>query len=260
MTPGKPETSFHRPAEVDLAVPLAGDREAFKSIIEIPVYNVAWTLLLTILLLTLAYLAGQFSNHYLNHDTLFGFVPKFDLNRENNIPTWYSTVTILLCSILLGTIAAVKTKEKDPYAPHWRMLSLVFLLMSVDEAASIHEWTTMPWRTAFNTSGLLYYAWVIPGAIFALMIGLSYLSFLRNLPPDTRRLFVTAGVIYIGGVIGMEMVEGYYDTQYGTQNMGYALIVMVEELLEMLGILVFLYALMSHLRLYAGGLEVRFKA
>lgn len=260
MTPGKPETSFHRPVEVDIALPLAGEREAFKSIIEIPVYNVVRTLLLIIVLLTLAYLAGQFSIYYLHHNTLLGFVPRFDLNGENNIPAWYSTVTILLCSILLGTIAVVKTKEKNPYAPHWRMLSVLFLLLSLDEAASIHEWSTMPWRRAFYTTGLLYYAWVIPGSIFALMIGVLYLGFLRNLPPDTRRLFVTAGVIYIGGVIGMEMVEGYYDTLYGTNNMSFALIVMIEEVLEMLGILVFLYALMSYLRLYVGGLEVRFKA
>ena len=261
MNRAKPGKQPFDPAEREGSAPsLHADSKHAGMTIDISAKKVAGILVVIVVLLTLASMAGQFSKYYLDHDVLLGFVPEFDLNAENNIPTWYATVTLFLCSVLLGTIAAAKTTEKDSYAPHWRILSIVFLLLSIDEAASLHERSTEPVRTALHTSGLLYYGWVIPGGIFALSIGLVYLGFLRDLPSYFRRLFVAAGIIYLAGAIGMELVGGYYDSLYGTTNMTYALITTAEELLEMLGIVVFLYSLMLYLNLHVGDLGVRFKS
>jgi hypothetical protein len=227
--------------------------------VEISAKKVACLLLVIVLLLTLASVAGQFSKYYLAHDVLLGFVPEFDLDRENNIPTWYSSVTLLFCAVLLGMIAVGKTRGKDAYAPHWGGLSVVFLLLSIDEASSLHERSIGPVRVALHTSGFLYYyAWVIPGALFVLILGFTYLNFLRHLPLDTRRLFVAAAILYIGGAMGVEVIGGYYASLYGPTNMTYALITTLEELLEMMGVIAFLYALMSYLRFHAADLGVRF--
>jgi len=39
-----------------------------------------------------------------------------------------------------------------------------------------------------------------------MIFGLVYLRFLVDLPPKTRHLFLIAGLVYISGVLGMEMV------------------------------------------------------
>ena len=62
-----------------------------------------------VLLLTLAHIAGQYSTYYLGYDNIFGLIPQFNLNSEQNIPALFSTLILLLSSILLAIIAyAVK--------------------------------------------------------------------------------------------------------------------------------------------------------
>ncbi len=99
----------------------------------------------------------------------------------------------------------------------------------------------------FHFTGYLYYSWVILGGFFVVAVGLSYLRFLAHLPAVTRRLFLVAGSLYVGGVLGVEMMGAHWDSLYGQANLGYAMIVAVEEMLEMAGIVVFLYALCSYI-------------
>ncbi|WP_258003851.1 hypothetical protein [Fischerella thermalis] len=67
-----------------------------------------------------------------------------------------------------------------------------------------------------------------------------------------------AGTIYVAGSSGTEMVGGYYANYYTQTNMIYALITTVEELLEMMGIIVFIYALLSYISSYMNGIDVEF--
>lgn len=66
--------------------------------------------------------------------------------------------------------------------------------------------------------------------------------------------------MYLGGTLGIELVGGYYGNFYSQENMTYALISTIEEGLEMLGIAVFIYALLSYMSLYFKdeGLQIRF--
>jgi hypothetical protein len=76
---------------------------------------------------------------------------------------------------------------------------------------------------------------------------LIYFKFLLHLPPQTRRIFLLAAGLYVGGALGVELIHGHYLDLYG-KDLVYALIAAVEELLEMLGIITFLYGLLSYLR------------
>ena len=66
-------------------------------------------------------------------------IEAFDLEQEANIPSWYSSAMLLVCSGLLAVIAAAKKVSSERYVGHWYGLSLIFMLMSVDEAATLHE-------------------------------------------------------------------------------------------------------------------------
>ena len=216
-------------------------------------------LTLAVLCLTLASVAGQFSKYYL--DDFLGrgtFIALFSIDREHNIPSWYASSTLLLCAVLLATIGLAKKQDGARYVLHWIALSIIFLYVSVDEGAEIHELLTSPLRSALNVSGFLHSAWVIPGAAFVLILALAYLRFLRDLPANTWRLFLLAGCLFVGGALGMELISGRYADSYGLENMTYAMLATVEEFFEMLGVVVFLYALMSYVSSQVGEVRVAF--
>ena len=102
------------------------------------------------------------------------FVRLFSPNEEANIITWYSTSILLLSSFLLGIIAFSKKSNYDSYTFHWGFLSLVFLYLSVDEAAVIHEMADSPLRSLFNLGAFSYCGWILPAGIAVIIFGLAY--------------------------------------------------------------------------------------
>lgn len=200
-----------------------------------------------VILLTLAHLGGLFSTFVLGYDRIFGIIPMFTLNREQNIPAFYSSLTLLFCGLLLAIIAAGKKKNRGAYLYHWAGLSALFVFLSMDEALAIHEGTTRPLRSALNTGGLLFYAWVIPYAIGLVILGLVYFKFFAHLPRKTLILFLIAFIVFVSGAIGMELIGGPIDWQYGRDSPLYALVSTIEEVLEMSGVVIFIYALLAYI-------------
>ena len=121
----------------------------------------------------------------------------------------------------------------------------------------LHEKVIDPVRSFFNTSGFFYFAWIIPASILVLTCLLVFLRFLLGLPAKTRRLFLIAGTVYVSGCIGMEMLGGYYTELHGEQNLVVAILTTIEEFLEMLGIAIFIYALLWYISTYMKGIAVR---
>jgi hypothetical protein len=181
-------------------------------------------------------------------------VPLFDLYEESNVPTFYSAIAILLCACLIALIAGFKRKHNDSFARHWTVLAVIFLYLSVDEASGIHEWLSLPTKRIIDLRGLLYYAWVIPGMILVVVFAAFYLRFVWNLPSKTRCVFCTAASLYLAGAIGMELLGGLHHERYGIDNINYGLLVLLEESLEMTGIVVFAYGLLDYMR--ASGYQV----
>lgn len=206
--------------------------------------------------LIVANMAGMISKYYFGSHR----VALFDLDREGNIPTLYSSVTALLCAGLLAVIATAEKRQKKRDAYYWMGLAAVFLFLGVDDGAAIHENIIRPLRDTLRTSGILYFAWVIPYGIFVIVLGAVYLRFLFSLPAKTRFLILAAGMIYVTGALGGELLGGYWVERHGPDNAPYALITMLEETLEMTGILIFLYALMSHIASELRGLSFQIGA
>jgi hypothetical protein len=93
------------------------------------------------------------------------------------------------------------------------------------------------------------------------LLGLWYLKFLSHLPLKTCCLFIVAGGIYIFGAAGMEIISGHYlnahqATLVNGEDFFYKMLDTVEETLEMLGIVLFLYAQLDYLTLQSEALEV----
>jgi len=112
----------------------------------------------------------------------------------------------------------------------------------LEETISIHE-------KVFDS---LNHTWIIPGSVTVLIFGLLFLRFVLNLPQKTRYLFIIAGVIFVMGAIGFEYVaREYWERGYSLRSMTYAAISTVEEFLEMIGVVIFIYALIDYMNSYA---------
>ena len=111
---------------------------------------------------------------------------------------------------------------------------------------------------ALPICGVLHYAWVLPGMAFVGLIGIIYLRFLLSLPRKTQRLFVLSAFVFVLGAIGVEMLSGASASQAGEETFDYALIVTIEEFLEMLGVVVLIRALLEYIEGHLGGLQISF--
>ena len=95
---------------------------------------------------------------------------------------------------------------------------------------------------------------MVPYGIAIGVIGLAYLPFVFELPKETRNHFLLAGVIFVTGAFGVEMLGAREADLYGYETVTYCVLYSLEEMLEMLGIVLFIYALLSYLARQQGGL------
>lgn len=191
-----------------------------------------------------------------------GMASLFDFNKEANIPTLYSTVSLLVCTFLLLYIYWMANRGNNKrHRPYWLFFSLIFVFLAIDEISSIHEVLTVIIRNSYSVSGFLYYAWVIPYVMGIVLLGFIIIPFLSALPKNIRSLFITAGMVFLSGAVGMEMVGGMQDELYGKLNLEYMVYYTLEEFLEMLGVAIFIYALLTHIANSAEGaiLKVNFE-
>lgn len=170
----------------------------------------------------------------------------FSVNAEETIPTWYATLLLFTAAGLLFLIAALKKKKEQPYARHWLGLAVIFLYLSMDEGAVIHEIASDVIEARFETSGYLTFPWVALFVPLVIVFALVYLRFLFHLPVKTRYLFTAAGLLYVGGAVGIEVISANVYGESGI-TFTYLAIATVEELCEMLGVVVFIYALLDYI-------------
>ena len=178
-----------------------------------------------------------------------GFIPFFklvDFNNERNIPTLYSSTALIFSSALLAIIAITHRRLGNSYW-HWVGLAAIFLFLAIDETATVHEKLIRPIQAALDTSGIFLFAWVIPYSLALIVFIVAYLKFLINLPRKTMILFIVAGSFFVFGALGVEMLSGQHIQSFGADNLGYGIYYTFEELLEMLGIIIFIYALLSYI-------------
>ncbi len=216
--------------------------------------KVAVVLSLVVLAVSVASLTGQYLKPGLAHNELaLKVIAKLNLDKEvNDLPTWYQSSTLLVSSVLLLVIGLARRELKDKDAKYWGLLSLIFLFLSLDEAVSIHEQMTMPLRTTFHLEGFLFLSWVIPASFLVAVLGIVLSRFLFRLPSSTRNLMILSALIYLAGALGVEMVGANYMFMMNNppdigSNFTYAIITTVEEFLEMTGIVVFIYCLLTYL-------------
>ena len=179
-----------------------------------------------------------------------------NLGGEQNLPTMFSTVLLLINAFLTGCIAWASKNERRSMA-YWVGLAFAFMAMGMDESFMFHERSMHIIREALQVSGWFYFAWVIPYAVLVLCFALVYCRFFFRLPVDTRKHIALAAVLYVGGAIGLEMLGGAWFSAHGKDVVYYLLLVTIEEMLEMAGGIAFIYAFSCYIDRHLPGLSLR---
>jgi hypothetical protein len=195
-------------------------------------------------------LSGQFYKYLLFDGKDRYIIDKLSLDNEYNIPTWYSSILLLICSALTGLLFLLKIKEVDSSKFYWIGLSVIFFLLASDEMLVLHEQIISPLRNLLNTGGFLYMAWIIPAVLLGIFFLVAYYKFLFSLPRQTLIYFIVSGIIYVSGALGLEAISGKIITELGENTLEYSLVTQFEEILEISGVLLFIYALLQYYGLY----------
>lgn len=173
----------------------------------------------------------------------------FHLDSEASFPTFFSAILLLLSSIILFLIYKRDRQEKNKKnVKYWLTLSILFLFLSVDEAIQIHERTmAATHKMISDLPNILASAWVIPYSIFFLIVVGFFLKFIFRLPVKTRNLFILSAFIYVFAALVLELPESYFRKEYGSTHVYYSSIITLQEVLEMTGIIIFIYALLDYI-------------
>lgn len=217
---------------------------------------------LAIIGLLIANCFALFVQHVLDHPEVWGLVPLFHFDREQNLPTFFSALMLLFSAGLLAVSALKANAEGEKYLP-WGLLALVFAFLSIDEIASLHEKLDALIDYYVPASGILHYAWVAPYGVGVLVLAVILGPWFFGLERRLQVLFVISGALYVGGALGMEILSGFYysglaDTGVEMKTLFGDGLASVEELGEMTGVAVFIYALLTHLCGEEGEVRLQF--
>ena len=212
-------------------------------------------------MLVAASVAGQVMKYIFGHPTVYGLVPMFNVSHEQNIPTLLSVLLLITCSIVLSLVFYLHRKQEAVLKMYWATLAIGFAFMAIDEFTELHENIGILFKPLIGSysHGFLYYSWVVPATALMIFLAIFYSSFLFKLPKTTRINFIIAAIIYITGLIGIEMLGGQYHELHGRENLTYSMISTLEESLEMLGLILFIRALLDYLSTHFSEISINLK-
>lgn len=179
---------------------------------------------------------------------VYGFLSFFDLDSEMNIPTFFIFLLLLFCSFLLFLAGFTKNKGKKSFRIYWIFIGLVLFYIAIDELIQIHERLGPLFKMPSYMDKYLYFPWVIHEMIFVLVVFLLILRWLVRLPKNTRNRFLLAGAVYVLGAMVFEIIGGYYSSLPSFTLFVFKMISTAEEFLEMLGLIIFIRALLLYIK------------
>ncbi len=172
-----------------------------------------------------------------------GRVAAFDLDGEGSLAVWFSSTTLLVASLVAVIVFTVRRHRRDDYHGHYRVwlwAALCWMLMSVDETASLHEGfkEMMTLLTGNRIAGDGSLWWVAPYFFLLGAVGTRLLVDMRECWLSCAA-FVGTAICYAVAVVAQLQ---WILPETGARG------VMLEEGAEMLGNLLLLAAMGLHAR------------
>ena len=183
--------------------------------------------------------------YYIDDPKKFAFVKVFNLGMEKNIPTIFSSLILAISALCFYVLSKVPEEIKDKKNKYWLGLSFVFLFLSFDETAKLHERLGDLIAKFIDNDGYIYYPWVIGYGIFVLILGFFYMKFFWNMEKKIFRSFMLSAFIYLSGAVVLEMIGSNEASQHGSKSGLYRILYTFEESLEMFGVIYLIWILLT---------------
>jgi len=201
------------------------------------------TFFLCDLALGLAYLADYFAGRPYYRLTVF-----FDLDKEANLPTWFASMQWFCIALLTFVYAVSQFSRSQKKSWLLLLLPLLFLTLSLDEVAEIHEKLgsfsdrLLPMgsrqNTPFKETGIWMALLGIPFVVLLSALTLSVRGYLQQAPGAFFKI-VLGMLVMLTGAMGFETLSNFTDEGSGAW---YDIAeVFVEETCENLGATIVLW-------------------
>ena len=168
--------------------------------------------------------------HWLFYDSDFIYRDRFDLNREANLPTWFSSMllfSVSVCAILIYLLRKNSDHDHGRRELFWILFAMAFCLFSMDETARFHE--TIGTNEKYKWLG--YYT---PFAILFLIANIIYFRTSKYVDNATKYCIIGGLCIFMLGGMGVEFIFHHYRPMpLLLENIEYTF----EEGLELLGVI-----------------------
>ena len=214
-----------------------------SEIVITPAYVLRWLLGALALVFT-ANLMVQVARHGLDLGHVYGLWRMFDVNQEANIPTYFSGLLLFAGAVLFFVIGKKCAAGRRPFAGHWLLFAALFALLSVDEVAMLHELVGRRLMVLLGDenvpNGLRWTSVYLAGAVAVTALSL---RFFLHLDKTHRMLFGLAAAVFVAGAAGLEIVAGsLIVARPETEMLAFVLLFTTEETMEMLGVIILIYA------------------
>ncbi|MFT7616723.1 MAG: hypothetical protein ACI97A_000351 [Planctomycetota bacterium] len=203
-------------------------------------------LLIVVGILLFANIAGIVFRLGFDRDRVFGLVPLFDFDTEQNIPTLFSSMILGLAAFVLYLIATGHKKRGDAHSC-WLRFSAVFVFLCIDESVELHERLSKYGHKIFGSSLSFSFGWMIFYEIGLAILLFFCAKFLFQLPRKTFFRFALSGILFLAGAIGFETISARSQEIFGnSEPLTKAILYTCEEFLEMTGVICFINALLIY--------------
>ncbi len=175
---------------------------------------------------------------FVNVHPSWQFCELFDLDRESNIPTWFSTFQLLMIGLISLSVCIQKNYSLPPSKAGLLTFGAGFIYLSIDEASAIHEKITY----TFHDNLLVPYfdgvhgIWIVVyGAIGLTLLTIFHRDVIAVWKSLRREsiIFIVGIIIYLIGAAGAETITFFHIDKSNPTL--YTMEVIFEEFFEMLG-------------------------
>lgn len=173
-----------------------------------------------------------------------------DAGQERTLASWWTGALLLAASAaaaLVGHLAATASgRSREVIA--WRVLAVLFALLSLDEIVSLHERGSRWTAAVIPGSALTRLGWLLPASVvLVLSLGVLIPTF-RALPRRQRTIVIAGLAVSIVGAMGLELVDvALIDA--GAELRWRYIAMALEEAAEMAGVVIILAGISMAVRI-----------
>lgn len=193
---------------------------------------IARILLINVIVLAVLHFIAVAIELYAPNHSLTNYTYLFDLDREYNVPTFYSGILLLTIAIVAWNLRSEASRLFHKF--FWAGLAVFFTYWAIDEVLVLHERSARPVREILQIGydSMFYHAWVVIAMGLIGLLGIFVLIFHHlKMPPLTKKQssILVVVLIFMSGIVLLEILGTKI---YGNPGLYRFVMIPLEELFE----------------------------